>query len=104
MAEQHVLDLNVLLSPIPGNDPAGAPLADDVRRKLDDLRREPDEFEKQAGAPDKKADWHGIINLTEEVLTGSSKDLLVAARLTEALTKTNAFTGLQQGLTLLARL
>jgi type VI secretion system protein ImpA len=104
MAESHVLDLHLLLSPIPGNDPAGAPVADDVRRKLDEMRREPDEFESSAGGGGKKADWPGIINLAESVLTSSSKDLLVAVRLTEALTKADRFAGLQQGLTLLTRL
>jgi type VI secretion system protein ImpA len=104
MPEPRNLDLTVLLSPIPGNDPAGNPLADDVRRKLDDLRREPDEFEKMSGAQDKKADWRGVIDLAEETLTGSSKDLLVAARLAEALTKTDGFPGFLQGLNLLTQL
>jgi type VI secretion system protein ImpA len=104
MAEPQELDLDLLVSPIPGSDPAGAPLPDDVRRKLDELRREPDAFDLSAGAPDKKADWYGVASLAEQVLTSQSKDLLVAIRLTEALAKQSGFAGLTQGFTLLTRL
>ncbi len=101
MADNHVLEMESLLAPIPGNDPAGTPVADEIRRKLDDLRREPDAFDLQAGGSDKRADWYGVINLAEDVLRRNSKDLLVAVRLTEALTKRQGYSGLAQGLTLL---
>jgi hypothetical protein len=77
MAEK--IDIESLLAPIPGEDPAGVPLPGDIRRKLDDLRREPDAFDLQAGAADKRADWHGVINLATDTLTNTSKDLLPGA-------------------------
>lgn len=104
MAEKQVIDIDSLLAPIPGDDPAGAPLPGDVRRKLDELRREPDAFDLQAGAADKRADWHGVISLAEDTLTNTSKDLLVAIRLTEALSKRDGYFGLAAGLKLLSRL
>src|SRR5581483_5608664 len=52
----------------------------------------------------KRADWTGIARLTQESLTGSSKDLLLAARLTEALTRQHGFAGLRDGLHLLREL
>jgi type VI secretion system protein ImpA len=102
MAGPHVLDFDTLLAPIQGSDPSGSPLPDDVRRKLDELRREPDAFE--PGGSDKKADWYGVITLAEDTLTTTSKDLLVAVRLTEAMAKRDGYSGLHQGLLLLARL
>src|SRR5262249_43100147 len=42
--------------------------------------------------------------LAKDTLTGASKDLLVAARLTEALTIEHGFAGLRDGLDLLGRL
>lgn len=102
MAGPHVLDFDTLLAPVPGDNPAGTPLPDDIRRKLDELRREPDAFENTGG--DKKADWYGVITLAEDTLANTSKDLLVAIRLTEALAKRDGYSGLDQGLQLLARL
>jgi type VI secretion system protein ImpA len=101
MAGPHQLDFDVLLAPIAGDLPAGTPLPDDVRRKLDELRREPD-FDDTGS--DKKADWFGVITLAEDILTNTSKDLLVAIRLTEALAKRDGYSGLHQGFQFLARL
>ena len=49
----------------------------------------------------KRADWLGTIKLTQETLRDTSKDLLIAARLTEALVKVHGFVGLRDGLQLL---
>ena len=49
----------------------------------------------------KKADWKGIVKAATKALTESSKDLLVAARLTEALTKLYGYQGFREGLVLL---
>jgi type VI secretion system protein ImpA len=102
MAEK--IDIESLLAPIPGDDPAGQPLPGDIRRKLDELRREPDAFDLSAGAADKRADWHGVINLCLDTLTSTSKDLLVAIRLIEGLSKRDGFPGLATGLQLTTRL
>jgi type VI secretion system protein ImpA len=105
----QLFDIAALTGPIPGPNPAGAPVPYETRDRLEEMRREdnPDDF-----APDdpkgpeqpKKADWAGITNLAIETLTGKSKDLLVAARLTEALVKRFQFAGLRDGLELLRRL
>jgi type VI secretion system ImpA family protein len=109
MASPPVLDLETLLAPIPGETPAGNPVRRDIRDQLKEDRREenPEDF-----APDdpmrpeefKRADWRGIIRRTQDVLIGTSKDLLTAASLTEALTKEHRFAGLRDGLRLLRRL
>lgn len=77
-----------------------------MRVQLDELRREvdPNDF-----APDdplrpqsvRKADWKGIIKLTQEILRSTCKDYLIATRLTEALVKDRGFPGLAAGLRLL---
>src|SRR5262249_25963659 len=52
----------------------------------------------------KKADWKGIFRRVCEGLKKESKDLLLAARLTEALTKLHGYAGLSDGLELMRRL
>src|SRR5262249_40431356 len=52
----------------------------------------------------KLADWSSIIRLSQDTLRTTSKDLLVAARLTEALVKKHGFGGLRDGLQLLRRM
>src|SRR5438270_1044021 len=103
MASPPFLDVATLLQPIPGDEPAGASVLFTVRQKLDAARKEeepnPDDPTQPAVA--KKADWSGIIRTTTELLTDSSKDLLLAARLTEALTREYGFAGLRDGLQLL---
>src|SRR5207248_8912756 len=46
-------------------------------------------------------DWPHIIRTCQETLTQSSKDMLLAARMTEALVKQNGFAGLRDGLRLM---
>src|SRR5207248_3867344 len=48
--------------------------------------------------------WARAIQVASSTLAETSKDLLVAARLTEALTRKHGFPGLRDGLTLLKRL
>src|SRR5438045_7534477 len=114
MASPPILDFEILLAPIkkgadPAGNGAGDPLPFDIRKKLDDARKEinPNKF-----APDdprrpeqtQLADWPGIEQLTQNTLALTSKDLLVAARLTEALVKCHGFGGLRDGLRLMRRL
>jgi type VI secretion system protein ImpA len=51
-----------------------------------------------------KADWAAVTRLATETLAGTSKDLLVAARLVEALTREHGYGGLRDGLRLMRRL
>jgi type VI secretion system protein ImpA len=100
------LDFAALTAPIPGDNPRGAPVPFEIRRKLEESRIE--DFEPPTPKPDgwtpKKADWAGIVKLTQEMLAKTSKDLLVSARLTEALVKLHGFAGLRDGLRLMREL
>lgn len=109
MSAPPLLDIDSLLAPIPGDDPSGSSVPYDVRAELDEARKEdnPDDF--PPGDPMrpeefKKADWPGLVRLAEKTLRETSKDLLVAARLTEGLVKLHGFAGLLAGLRLLRQL
>jgi type VI secretion system protein ImpA len=109
MSSDSILDFETLLVPIGGSNPAGEPVPFPVRKKLDDLRKEirPDAFaadDPRRPKDAQPADWPGIEKLTQDILTQTSKDLLVAARLTEALVKQHGFGGLRDGLRLMRRL
>jgi type VI secretion system protein ImpA len=109
MPSDSVIDVASLIDPISGDNPAGAPLPYDVRLKLEELRKEIDPADYDADDPRRpteyrKPDWKAIIRLAEDTLRGSSKDLLVAARLVEAATIEHGFAGLRDGLDLLDQL
>ena len=109
MPAPPLLDFAELLQPIPGEDPAGAPVPHEVRHQLEEARKEdnPDDFDENdpmRPAEFKKADWPGLTRLARETLRDTSKDLLVAARLTEALVRLHGFAGLRDGLRLLREL
>jgi type VI secretion system protein ImpA len=98
-----LLDYDALLAPLPGDNPAGEPVAFTTRRTFEDKRKEvrptlhnPDDY--------RDPDWDGIRELAEKILRTQSKDLMVAARLTEALTLLHDFAGLNAGLQLMHRL
>lgn len=103
MPSPPLLEFEELLGPISGDEPAGTPTPFTLRQELDDARKEenPDDY-----APDdparpqqaKTADWAGIIRKTQAALKNTSKDLMLAARLTEALTRQHGFAGLRDGL------
>ena len=109
MPSPSVLDVDALIAPIPGDSPAGGSVPFAVREKLEEYRKEvdPNDF-----APDdplrpesaQKAEWAAVVRLAQETLTETSKHLLVAARLTEALTREHGFGGLRDGLRLMRRL
>jgi type VI secretion system protein ImpA len=106
MDASPLLDIPTLLAAISDSEPAGSLVPFEVREQLEELRTadNPDDF-----APDdpmrpatfRRADWDGIIKLAQETLATKSKDLLVAARLMEALVKKYGFAGLHDGLQLL---
>jgi type VI secretion system protein ImpA len=109
MASSPLLDIDALVAPVPGDAPAGAPLPYDVRLKLEELRKEinpADYDEEDARRPPsyRPPDWAGIVKLAKETLSSKSKDLLVAARLVEALVIQERFVGLRDGIKLLHRL
>lgn len=105
MIVENVID--PLLAPISDDAPAGVwlrfePVYDEIKR----LREEDD-----AGLPQgvwqhelKRADWPAVADLCAQVLANTSKDLQVAAWLTEAWIHLHGFPGLARGARLLAGL
>jgi type VI secretion system protein ImpA len=87
MPSSQNLDLEALLAPIPGENPAGRSLRyegtydaiQEARRADDDLPQGPWQRAR------KVADWAGVIQLASEALSTKSKDLQIAAWLVEAL-------------------
>jgi type VI secretion system protein ImpA len=92
-----------LLQPIPGTSPAGADLRyDPLYDKIKDARLEDDgaplgDWER----PRKTADFGLVAKLAGDALASRSKDLQLAAWLTEAQLRREGFAGLRDGLELL---
>src|SRR5262245_49364711 len=106
MASPPILDFDALLAPIEGASPAGEPLSFVLRKKLDEARKDVDpslfpENDPRRPKQAVPADWPGIEQLTQETLAKSSKDLVLAARLLEALVKLHGHRGLRDGLRLM---
>ena len=89
-----------LLNPIEGANPSGVNLRyDPLYDKLKEARREEDQPPPGMTEQDRKvADNPLVIKLTTEALASKSKDLQLAAWLTEALLKQRGFAGLKDGL------
>ena len=106
MPSPAILDLDTLLAPIPGNNPAGESVRyagvydaiQEARRADDDLNK--GEWQREA----KVADWRAVINISTEALRTKCKDLQIGAWLVEALSKRHGFAGLKVGLNLLHEL
>jgi type VI secretion system protein ImpA len=100
------LNVDELLQPIPGDNPCGADLRyDPVYEKIKEARRQEDEVPQGQWARDiKVADWPLVVKLGTEILATKSKDLQIAAWLTEALIKQEGFAGLRSGLQLITGL
>ena len=89
-----------LLNPIPGEKPCGedlryAPVYDQIK----EARREQEGYE--PGEWIKRADYPLAVKLCTETLANKTKDLQIAAWLTDAVLHTEGFVGLKQGLDLL---
>ena len=100
---KHTIDIDAILAPLPGDNPAGenlryAPVYDEIKeaRRADDPLDRGD-WDREI----KTADWDQVIALSVEALTEKTKDLQIAAWLTEALTTTEGFEGLVVGLKIL---
>ncbi len=91
-----------LLNPIPGENPSGADLRyDPVYEKIKEARRQDDDLAQGAWQKERKiADYVTVLKLTQDTLATKSKDLQLAAWLTEALLHKENFAGLGDGLTL----
>lgn len=94
-----------LLNPIEGPNPSGADLRYILYDTIKEARREEAVPPPGMGESDRKlADNRLVIKLTTENLTSKTKDLQLAAWLTEALLKEQGFAGLRDGLALCAGL
>jgi type VI secretion system protein ImpA len=92
-----------ILAPIPGENPSGIDLRYDTKLllhdKIKEARRQDDELAQGAWQSERKtANYPLVIKLAQDALATSSKDLQLAAWLTEALIHTEKFPGLLQGL------
>jgi len=103
MPYEPVIDFDQLLAPIPGDNPSGDNLI--YRQEFDDLKQartadDPDKYHGDARGM-KQADWPKVLDLATEALAAKSKDLQIAAWLTEALVGIHGFAGLHDGLRLI---
>ncbi|MEO7985606.1 MAG: type VI secretion system protein TssA [Gemmatimonadales bacterium] len=95
-----------LLNPIPGADPAGADLRyDPVYDKIKEARHQDDDSPQGDWQRQRKiADFAMVAKLAGDALAGRSKDLQLAAWLTEAQLHREGFAGLLSGLNLIRSL
>jgi type VI secretion system protein ImpA len=110
-------DLDALLAPIPGDAPQGIDVREDYSAqspysRLRDARSNARDAEKQAESPDPDgpppADpvplWRGLRELGIKTLTETTKDLEIAAWVTEAYVRSHGLGGLAAGSRLIAGL
>jgi type VI secretion system protein ImpA len=95
-----------LLAPIAGESPAGAYLRyDPLYDQIKEARREDDDLPQGDWQVQRKqADWPLVVRLTTDALTKRTKDLQLAAWLTEALLRRDGIGGLRAGLELVRAL
>lgn len=110
MPSPQIVDFEMLLSPLPGENPCGENLRyektydilQEQMREDDGLQR--DDRENVWTREAKTADWRAVIETATEALTQKTKDLQIAAWLTRALVKRHGFAGLRDGFQLLREL
>ena len=99
----RTVDIEEMLAPIPGDNPAGTNLQyAGLYDEINEARREDENLVQGEWKRDRKvADWPRVVKLATEALATRTKDLQVGAWLLEALVKTGGFEGLRDGLTIL---
>ncbi|WP_319525618.1 type VI secretion system protein TssA [uncultured Desulfosarcina sp.] len=101
-----MIDLESILTPIEGENPAGENLRytptydaiQEARREDDDLDR--GEWDREV----KTADWQTVQQLALEALTEKTKDIQIAVWMLEALIRTEGYQGLESGLQVISGL
>lgn len=103
MANAPTIDIDAILAPIPGDNPAGTDVRDGKDfAALKETRRQEEALSQGDWQRDAKvADWPKAIQIATKILTEQSKDLQVAVWLVEALIKRHGFAGLRDGLKIL---
>jgi type VI secretion system protein ImpA len=93
------IDLVGILTPIEGDNPAGEDLRYILYDEIAEARRADDVLERGDWRREiKSADWESVISLCSDALLNRTKDLQIAAWLTEALAVMQGFAGLLTGL------
>lgn len=101
------MNIDAILQPISEDLPCGEDLAFAPEiDQLQDMRREDDPTLDQGAWVHalKQADWPGVVALSSSLLSERTKDLRIAAWLTEALARTKGFAGMADGLHVVERL
>ena len=85
----QTIDIDAIMSPIPGENPAGEDLRyTSVYDEIKEARRADDELDRGDWKFEiKTADWDRAIALCVDALTQKTKDLQIGAWLTEALVR-----------------
>jgi len=114
MASTASLDFDRLLAPLPGENPAGMALREDfspnssysaIKTAREAARAAERQMVWDGGEPTGPApDWDPVLKLAPEIIAAQSKDLEVAAWLTEALVREHGFAGLRDGFRLMREL
>lgn len=107
MASKQVVDIEALLAPIAGDNPAGKDISvTGVIAELTELRRTEEAENLGEWAPKelKTANWTKVIKLGVEVFTNQSKDVRIAGFLVEAYINQGGVAGLRDGLQLIREL
>jgi len=94
-----------LLDPIPGDNPSGVDVRYDTKLllydKIKEARRQDDALAQGDWQHERKlANYPLVVSLAQDALATKTKDLQLAAWLTEAMLHAEGFSGLRQGLTL----
>jgi type VI secretion system protein ImpA len=104
MAESlpSVIDIDSLLQPIEGENPTGESLQySGIYDEIREARRADDPLAGEWQGTLKTADWRKVIDLSTPALTTQSKDLQIAAWLSEAVAKLHGLIGVRDGLRLM---
>src|SRR5262245_62014106 len=106
MPSPSILNIEELLAPIPGENPAGQSVRyDGTHDAIREARRADDSLERGDWVYQVKvADWPAVIEMATKALTAKGKDLQITVWLVEALVKQHGFAGLRDGLQLLREL
>src|SRR3990172_3043508 len=96
------VDIDKILAPIPGANPAGEDRRySQIYEDIKEARRADDPLDRGAWQLDiKTSDWDKVKTVAIDVLIQKTKDLQIAAWLSEALIATDGFDGLATGLTI----
>lgn len=96
---KRMIDIDAILTPIEGDNPAGEDLRYTLYDDINEARKEDDPLDRGDWAHEiKKADWDKVLTLCVDALVNQTKDLQIAAWLTEALTVTEGFDGFETGI------